>query len=345
MQGLHSQRPNVRSATLQSPPIQPGWIRLDPVRARRADQPESESLVAVPGLTPSGRPPSLRLRRLAAELRTLRQTARLTREAVADRTELNSATLWRIETGRVRPQRRTLLALMDLYGVHDERRRAELIDLIRPQTPTSDRSLLADVPPRDGHSALLHYESEAHRVRLYEWRFVPDLLQTERYAHAVLTGLHPDASSDEIDRLATVRAHRRARLGADPPIQVHALLDESALHRRVGDDRTYRAQLGRLSELAEAPGITIQVLPYEVGAHVGLPGTFSIIDFPDPADAGLVCVEGYPRPVFLEEPAALADHVARFERLCTAALDPDRSRSLISGLVTSGGPPAPRPTG
>lgn len=301
--------------------------------------------MAVPGLTPSGRPPSLRLRRLAAELRRLRQTARLTREAVADRTELNSATLWRIENGRVRPQRRTLLALMDLYGVHDERRRAELIDLTRPETPAGDPPFLTDGQPPDGHATLLHFESEAHRVRLYEWRFVPDLLQTDRYAHAVLAGLHPDVGPDEIDRLATVRAHRRARLDADPPIEVHALLDESALHRRVGDDRTHRAQLRRLSELAEAPRITIQVLPYGLGAHVGLRSAFAIIDFPDPADAGLVCVESHREPVFLEEPAELADHVTRFERLCAVALDPDRSRSLVSGLVTSRGRSAPRPAG
>lgn len=288
------------------------------------------------------------MRRLATELRTLRQTARLTREAVADRTDLNSATLWRIETGRARPQRRTLLTLMDLYGVQDERRRAELIDLTRPEAPPTDRSFLTDVGPLDGRSALLHrdstlrhYESEAHRVRLYEWRFVPDLLQTERYAHAVLAGSHPDAGPDEIDRLATVRAHRRARLGADPPIEVHALLDESALHRRVGDDRTHRTQLRKLSELAGAPGITIQVLPYTLGAHVGLRSAFAIVDFPDPADAGLVCVETCPGPAFLEDPTEFADHVTRFERLCAAALDPDRSRSLVSGLVTAGGRPGP----
>lgn len=293
--------------------------------------------MAAPGRNPRGQPPSLRLRRLAAELRTLRQAAHLSREAVADHTELNSATLWRIETGRARPQRRTLLALMDLYGVLDQRRRAELIDLAKPVPPPADRPFLADDRPLDGRTTLAHFEAEAHRVRLYEWRFVPDLLQTERYAHAVLAGLHPDAGPDEVDRLAALQAHRRARLGAGPPVEVHAVLDESALHRRIGDDRAHRAQMEKLSELAAAPGITIQLLPYRVGVHVGLHCAFTVIDFPDPADAGLVCVESHTGPSILEGAAELADHVVRFERLCGAALDPDRSRSLIAGMAAPTG--------
>src|SRR2546430_13463467 len=79
-------------------------------------------------------PPTVRLRRLAAELRTLRTTAGLTRDEISEQTNINPATLYRIETAKVRPQRRTLLALLDRYGVTDEARRAELVGLSRDST-------------------------------------------------------------------------------------------------------------------------------------------------------------------------------------------------------------------
>ena len=74
--------------------------------------------------------PTVRLRRLAAELRKLRSSAGLTQDEVGDRTGINVATLYRIEHARVRPQTRTLRTLLDLYGV-DEQQQADLVSLLR----------------------------------------------------------------------------------------------------------------------------------------------------------------------------------------------------------------------
>lgn len=288
------------------------------------------------GLTARGQPPSLRLRRLAAELRALRQAVDLTREAVAQRTELNSATLWRIETARARPQRRTLLALMDLYGVADEDRRTALIGLAQPAP--ADQSSPAGGRPLDGYATLVAFEAQAGRLRLFEWRFVPDLLQTDRYARAVLAGLRPGAGAGETAHLTTLRRRRHARLGADPPIEVEVVLDESALHRRIGGGRVHRDQLRELAAIARAPQVTLRVLPYDEGAHAGLHGAFTLVDFPDPADAGLVFVETGTGPAFLEGTDDLAGHLARFERLRAAALDPDRTLDLLTRLAGSAEP-------
>src|SRR2546421_11626932 len=76
-------------------------------------------------------PPTVRLRRLAGELRALREAAGLTPKQVADRTDLNAATLYRIETAKVRPQRRTVTSLLDTYGVTDSTKREELFDLLK----------------------------------------------------------------------------------------------------------------------------------------------------------------------------------------------------------------------
>lgn len=280
----------------------------------------------------------MRLRRLAAELRALRRDAELTRDAAAQQTELNSATLWRIETARARPQRRTLLALMDLYEVVDERRRTELIDLARSPAPPADWHSATDGRPLDGYETLVHFETEACRVRLFESRFIPDPLQTEPYARAVLAGTHPQLGPDETDRLLAMRSRRQAPRAAGPPAEVHVVIDESALHRRIGGDRVHRDQLRELLRAAQLPRITLQVLPYEAGAHVGLHGPFMILDFPDPADAELVCVDTVTGPSFLEGPTELADYLARFEGLRAHALEPGRSRSLLTELA---GPAAP----
>src|ERR1700735_5468578 len=76
------------------------------------------------------KPPTVRLRRLAAELRRLRAESGLSREQVEEQTGVNEGTLYRLETARARPQRRTLVALLDLYRVPEEGR-GELYDLAR----------------------------------------------------------------------------------------------------------------------------------------------------------------------------------------------------------------------
>ncbi|GAA3047754.1 hypothetical protein GCM10020000_29910 [Streptomyces olivoverticillatus] len=72
--------------------------------------------------------PTVRLRRLADELRRLRKGTGLTRDDVTEQTGLNTATLYRIETARVRPQQRTLTALLNLYRV-GEKQRGEIVAL------------------------------------------------------------------------------------------------------------------------------------------------------------------------------------------------------------------------
>src|SRR5438067_1860874 len=104
--------------------------------------------------------PTVRLRRLAAELRRLRAAAGLTREEVAERTGLNEATLYRLETARARPQTRTLATLLELYGVSDAEQRAELLALARQSNEQSWlRSFSAELP--NAYTTYIGFETEA----------------------------------------------------------------------------------------------------------------------------------------------------------------------------------------
>ncbi len=276
--------------------------------------------------------PTVRMRRLAAALRALRQAANLTREDAAAQIHLNSATLWRIETARARPQKRTILALLDRYGVTDEHRRAELVDLAKESTQLGWLQAYEDHLPEE-YNAYISFEAEARSVRNYESQFIPGLLQTEAYALAVIAGLLPDSVDDEIRRRVDARLHRQETLQKDPPLKIWAIIDEAALRRKVGGVDVMRDQLQHLVKLAKQPHVTIQVLPYDVGAHPGMHGAFAIMDFHDLADPELIYIENMTGALILEGEADLKGYSTMFEHLRAAALDPAASCRMIAQII------------
>jgi transcriptional regulator with XRE-family HTH domain len=273
----------------------------------------------------------LRLRRLAAELRRLRADAGLTREDVTERTGINEATLYRIETAKARPQARTLTALLELYGASDEQR-AELATLSRQSAEQSWlQSFTSELP--EPYPTYISFESEARSLLNYESSFVPGLLQTEDYARAALQRGSPTATSDEIQRLVEARMGRQAVLTRNPPLRLWAIVDEAALHRPVGGRDVMRAQLHRLAEAPELPHVTLQALPYDVGAHPGMAGSFVILQFAEAVAGDVVYLESMAGDLFLESDTDVARFAAIFEHLRALALPPDASVQLISGVA------------
>ena len=169
--------------------------------------------------------PTVRLRRLAAELRSLRDTSGLTRETVIERTGINAATLYRIEHGRVRPQTRTLRTLLDLYGV-DQEQQAELVALLRDARLRGWLHAYQSELP-EHYTTYIGFEGEAHSVWDYESLFVPGLLQTEDYARAVIRGGLPNASRDEVERRVEVRMERQALLHNENPLNLWSIVRRS----------------------------------------------------------------------------------------------------------------------
>src|SRR6266566_1527701 len=207
--------------------------------------------------------PTVRLRRLAAELRTLRASAGLTQDQVGERTGINVATLYRIEHARVRPQTRTLRTLLDLYGA-DQELQADMIDLLRDARQRGWLHAYQSELP-ELYTTYIGFEGEARSVWNYESLFVPGLLQTEDYARAVIRGGLPTADRDEVEHRVTARMERQDLLRNDNPLELWAIVDEAALRRQVGGDDVMRAQLGHILDTAELPHVTFQVIPFDVG--------------------------------------------------------------------------------
>lgn len=277
-------------------------------------------------------PPTVRLRRLAGELRGLRQAAGLTREDAAEQTNINSATLYRIETAKARPQRRTLLTLLDKYGVTDPARRAALVELSKQATQLGWLQAYESELPEE-YTTYISFENEARSVRNYESLFVPGLLQTEGYTRAVVTASLPYSSAEEIEQRVETRAQRQASITKDDPLKLWTIVDEAVLHRQVGGTQVMTDQLRHLLDMSTQPHITFQVLPYKVGAHPGMHGAFAVMDFPEAADPELVYIENMAGALYLEKESDVRRYAEMFNQLRAAALNVADSRTLVSHLI------------
>lgn len=273
--------------------------------------------------------PTLRLRRLAAELRRLRADSGRSREDVSEATGINVVTLYRLETARARPQKRTVVGLLDFYGVTGQHRE-ELLAILRE---SGERAWLQshqlELP--DQYATYIGFEAEAESVLNYESLFVPGLLQTEEYAHAVIRGTIPTLSKEEVRSRVEARMQRQTLLSGEQPLHLWAVVDEAALHRKVGGPKTMRDQLRKLIEVSEEPNITLQVIPYGAGAHPGMHGNFTILKYGND-NPDVVYIESIANDLFLEESTEIARYMLVFEHLRAIAVSPEQSRRLIASI-------------
>ena len=275
----------------------------------------------------AGKPPTVRLRRLGQEMLRLRETAGLTREQVAERTHYDQSSIWRLETAKNRPQRRTILVLLELYGVNESEDQARYLDLLQKSTELNWLTGFEEALPED-YQTYISFESAADRLTAFNNAFVPGLLQTPNYARAVIRGVHPSLPEDDVTRRAEVRARRQESLAARGVMQ-WLVLDEAILHREVGGPKVMQEQLQRLSDEAARKDIILQIVPFSAGAHPGSQGAFMIMEFPPP-DLPLIYIETLTGNLFLEKSEEVALYRANFQLLIAQALSPVDSLNLIN---------------
>lgn len=267
--------------------------------------------------------PTVRGRRLARELRRLRERQGLTLQDVADRLGWSRATVSRLETGQTRP--RDVAELLDLYGVTSPERDA-LLTLSREARQMGWWTAYVDV----FSGSYVGLEDESSEIRTWDAQLVHGLLQTEEYARAVITSGRFLPSQADVDRRIHARRQRQALLERSDAPHLHVVLDEAAVRRPIGGESVMRDQLVSLVNAADLENITIQVMPLARGAHAGLDGRFTILSFPDPADPDIAYVEGTMGDVYIESAEAITQHRNRFERITDEALSPEESVRLIA---------------
>jgi len=265
--------------------------------------------------------PTVRRRRLGNELRRLRTSVGVTIDQVAKHLECSESKISRIETGHVTALPRDVGDMLKLYQVSGEQH-DELMQLAREARKKGWWHAYGGVPPR---SAYIGFEAAAEQISTYESMVVPGLLQTSAYARTVIRTTYPNLSDEDIEQRILVLKVRQALLEQDDPLTVRAVLDEAVLRRQVGGSETMRAQLHRLAEAAALPTVTIQVVPFRVGAHMALCGAFTILSFLEPTQPDLVYLEDTTRESFLEAEDEIRQYEFAFDQLCDVALPPTDS--------------------
>ena len=275
-------------------------------------------------MTREGGSPTVRRRELGALLRTLRADRGLSAEEVTERLLFSPTKLSRIETGHSGASQRDVRDLCELYGITEPAERARLMNLAREGKQRGWWQDF-DLP----YATFVGLEAEAASISVYQSGAVPGLLQTEDYARAMLQAQVPPFAPQELRQRVDARLTRQALLtGRDRP-EYHAIVDEAVLHRQVGGPAVMRAQLQRISQSAQLPGVTLQVIPSEAGAHPAMESIFTILEFPTPLVSDIVYVEGLVGNIYLERPAELERYRLVFSHLRTIALTPADSNELI----------------
>ncbi|WP_018681479.1 helix-turn-helix domain-containing protein [Actinokineospora enzanensis] len=276
---------------------------------------------------------------LAETLRRLREETGLTHDHVIAKLKATGQGKWsrpklsRIENQEQGVRTKEVEQLLDIYKVSDQAVRGWLVELAGT---ANERGWIVDVRknlPAYFH-VFLHWEAALVERREFETLLVPGLLQTPQYARALISGIHPDLSEDEVGRRVSARTTRQQILIRSDPARLHVILDEGLLERPVGTPLVMRNQLRRLMEATEAPNITIQVLPKAAGASAALEGPFSVLTLPDPMpDVGYS--EGPSRAVYVEERDEVRELTLRFGSLLQQSLSQADSVRRIAEAATS----------
>lgn len=273
---------------------------------------------------------------LTEHLRRLREASGLTIEQAG--AELQKRTgrwsrskVWRIETRQQNVKPAELKQLLDVYGITDEALRAELRDLAEKANERGWWLAYGRGFPEAIHP-FVELESAMLSLRTFETMFVPGLLQTSDYARALVNGISPHFTPDQVERRVAGRMARQQVLAREDPPEIHAIVEEGILERPVGLPRVMRAQLRRLIETAESPNITIQLLPKSAGANPGMDGPFSILSLPEPVpDFG--STEGAAGTVYVENREHVRDLVMKFGTLTQLALSASDSLGKIAAAA------------
>lgn len=267
---------------------------------------------------------------LRSELVRLRKAKGMTQEQVAKNLEWSPSKLIRVEGGHSSITKTDLDALLSQYDVTAENERERLQSLNRGAKETG----WWEAYRNDAAATYLNYvgyEMGAAFIRQFPGTVVPGLLQTPQYAEALT------AISVEPVRVAPVvklRMQRQAELARrEPPPRRYFVLDEAVIRRHIGiekDPAIMPSQLLHIVGQAEKDDrVTVRVIPFSKGAHVGLSGPFTLLEFDGGLPDVLYLDTGREIINMLTSDDRVSEYADRFEQLLESALPAEESLEFI----------------
>ncbi|GGO57108.1 MULTISPECIES: helix-turn-helix domain-containing protein [Streptomyces] len=286
---------------------------------------------------------------LGSQLRRLRESRGITREAAGYSIRASESKISRMELGRVSFKSRDVEDLLTLYGVMDEAERNALLSLAKEANLTGWWHSYSDVLP-GWFQTYIGLEGAASLIRVYEVQFINGLLQTEAYAHAVVergmkaaaagkpaasgkSGRGGRLNQADVDRRVALRLERQKLLVSERAPKFSCVLDEAALRRPYGDREVMRGQIQHLIDISERPNVTLQVMPFTFGGHAGESGAFTMLSFPESDLSDVVYLEQLTGALYLDKREEVAQYGGAMAELQQDCPNPADSRDLLRGLL------------
>jgi transcriptional regulator with XRE-family HTH domain len=264
---------------------------------------------------------------LAAELRRLRLSLNLTIDDVSAAVGISKSTLSRIENAQIKVSLPILRGLLAVYQV-DRERADSLEELAREARQRGWWTTAGGDLPTPEWRTLVGLEAAATSIIDFSSIVINGLLQTRGYTEALLRGLA--LPIDDVAARTELRMRRQERLGQ---FDLWTVLAEEVLHRQVGGVDVMRAQLRHLVAMSEIPHVTVQVLPFDAGEHIGLAGPFTVFHFEPQATLTAVYLEGSHWEACLEDNSEVEPYRRDFDYLRAQALSPKESTERLHQLA------------
>jgi transcriptional regulator with XRE-family HTH domain len=270
--------------------------------------------------------PLLARKRLRISLRFWREQRSLTQKQVAEALDWSTSKVVRIESGEVRVSMTDLHALLTLYEVPGGDEIATLSGLGRAARKPPWYRVYQDVLD-PGFDEYLGYEGSAALIETFHILLIPGLLQTADYARAVMAG----NGAEEAEARIALRLERQAMLRLPDGPSLYCLIDEAALHRRIGGAAVMREQLLRLRD-EPGPGVSIGIIPFTKGAHSSMSQPFTLLTLD--LEGEVLFQEAAAQTVTIRENTKLvAGYRHRFTLLRDVAVEGEQARLLIDTVI------------
>jgi transcriptional regulator with XRE-family HTH domain len=305
-------------------------------------------------MTTRERGPAVARRQLRLTLRKARALADKTQAEVADALDWSPSKIMRIENGQVAVQTSDLMALGTQYPSLTREQMNELKDLARIARSPNVASRYEDVLTRE-FKEWLEYEAFARSIRQYETQFVPGVLQTDEYATGIVIGLMGVGRTDRrAERIVQARLERAEPLvGPDGPT-MSFIVDQAALVRAVGNEdgsRGVQTMIDQLMYLKKMntrgraalketieddlnPDISLQVVPFSIGAYQALRGPFEIAEFEEESlDSMLYFENPEGDQVIRDNPETLGTYSDLFSTIKKRIPGPEETGRILDSII------------
>ena len=266
---------------------------------------------------------------LGRRLQDLRLGAGASLEDAAKALRVKTLTIRRLEKAEVALRPVYVEKLLETYGA-ERQVIQEFVEMAeRANEPGWWHSYRDAVP--SWFTAYVSLETSAKTLRTYEPQYVTGLLQTHDYAHAVLRGGLPNGSEEEVARRVELRLRRQSLLEKTEAPTLWVVMEEAVLHRAVGSSEVMREQIERLLDMSELPHVSIDIVPFTAGAHVGACAPFTYFRFEEPELPDIVYSELLSASVYLDQRADVVAHLEAHTRMALLTSSQD-SRALLNRM-------------